>query len=227
MTNEGRDAFPDPSVGCGDAPAARGVRYGREATVMNGDPSDGRTGRFGGHTGGPGGRTGGLGGPTGEPGDHTGGPGDHTGGLDGRPGGRDRARRRGQGELEAQVLAALHQAPGPATAAWVQDHLGGDLAYTTVMTILSRLHAKKAVTRERDGRSYVWLPAADEAGLAALRMRRVLDSESDRDAVLASFVSALSAQDEQLLRTLLERATGEDSGPDATGPDPGRPPLGD
>ncbi len=58
-------------------------------------------------------------------------------------------------------------------------------------------------------------------------MRRVLDSESDRDAVLASFVSALSAQDEQLLRTLLERATGEDSGPDATGPDPGRPPLGD
>ncbi|MEU5586420.1 BlaI/MecI/CopY family transcriptional regulator [Streptomyces chrestomyceticus] len=129
--------------------------------------------------------------------------------------------------MEAQVLAALHQAPGPATAAWVQDHLGGDLAYTTVMTILSRLHAKKAVTRERAGRSYVWLPAADEAGLAALRMRRVLDSESDRDAVLASFVSALSAQDERLLRTLLERATGEDFGPDATGPDPGRPPLGD
>ncbi len=220
MTNEGRDAFPDPSVGCGDAPAARGVRYGREATAMNGDPSDGRTGRFGGHTGGPGGRTGGPGGPTGE-------PGDHTGGLDGHPGSRDRARRRGQGELEAQVLAALHRAPGPATAAWVQDHLGGDLAYTTVMTILSRLHAKKAVTRERVGRSYVWLPAADEAGLAALRMRRVLDSESDRDAVLASFVSALSAQDERLLRTLLERATGEDSGPDATGPDPGRPPLGD
>lgn len=220
MTNEGRDAFPDPSVGCGDAPAARGVRYGREATAMNGDPSDGRTGRFGGPTGGPGGRTGGLGGPTGE-------PGDHTGGLDGHPGSRDRARRRGQGELEAQVLAALHQAPGPATAAWVQDHLGGDLAYTTVMTILSRLHAKKAVTRERVGRSYVWLPAADEAGLAALRMRRVLDSESDRDAVLASFVSALSAQDERLLRTLLERATGEDSGPDATGPGPGRPPLGD
>ncbi|MFD7662381.1 BlaI/MecI/CopY family transcriptional regulator [Streptomyces sp. NPDC059788] len=136
----------------------------------------------------------------------------------GHPGGRDRARRRGQGELEAQVLAVLHRAPGPATAAWVQDHLGDDLAYTTVMTILSRLHAKKAVTRERVGRSYAWTPAADEAGLAALRMRRVLDSESDRDAVLASFVSALSAQDERLLRTLLERATGEDPGePESSG----------
>ncbi len=119
------------------------------------------------------------------------------------------ARRRGQGELEAQVLAALHHAPGPASAAWVQERLGGDLAYTTVMTILSRLHAKQAVTRERSGRAYLWTPAADEAGLAALRMRRVLDGEPDRDAVLTSFVSALSAHDEQLLRTLLDRATGD------------------
>ncbi|MEU9122500.1 BlaI/MecI/CopY family transcriptional regulator [Streptomyces sp. NPDC048506] len=121
--------------------------------------------------------------------------------------GRERARRRGQGQLEAQVLAALHHAPGPVTASWVQERLGDDLAYTTVMTILSRLHAKQAVTRERSGRAYVWTPAADEAGLAALRMRRVLDGEPDRDAVLTSFVSALSAHDEQLLRTLLDRAT--------------------
>lgn len=121
--------------------------------------------------------------------------------------GRERARRRGQGQLEAQVLAALHDASGPATAAWVQERLGGDLAYTTVMTILSRLHAKQAVTRERSGRAYAWTPAADEAGLAALRMRRVLDGEPDRGAVLTSFVSALSAHDEQLLRALLDRAT--------------------
>ncbi|MET7798436.1 BlaI/MecI/CopY family transcriptional regulator [Streptomyces decoyicus] len=127
--------------------------------------------------------------------------------------GRERARRRGQGQLEAQVLAALHHSPEPATAAWVQERLGGDLAYTTVMTILSRLHAKQAVTRERSGRAYVWTPAADEAGLAALRMRRVLDGEPDRDAVLTSFVSALSAHDEQLLRTLLDRDTADGPGP--------------
>ncbi|MFE0379945.1 BlaI/MecI/CopY family transcriptional regulator [Streptomyces inhibens] len=133
--------------------------------------------------------------------------------------GRERARRRGQGQLESQVLAALHHSPGPATAAWVQERLGGDLAYTTVMTILSRLHAKQAVTRERSGRAYVWTPAADEAGLAALRMRRVLDGEPDRDAVLTSFVSALSAHDEQLLRALLDRATADDPAtPDASAP---------
>lgn len=120
--------------------------------------------------------------------------------------GSGRLRRRGQGELEAQVLAVLRTADGPATAGWVQEHLEGDLAYTTVITILSRLYAKKAVTRSREGRSYTWTSASDEAGLAALRMRRVLDGERDRDAVLARFVSALSPGDEERLRTLLARA---------------------
>ncbi|QLH26486.1 BlaI/MecI/CopY family transcriptional regulator [Streptomyces sp. Rer75] len=119
---------------------------------------------------------------------------------------QERGRRRGQGELEAQVLAALREAPEPASAAWVQEKLGGALAYTTVITILTRLLAKGAVTREKAGRSFVWTAAADEAGLAALRMRRVLDKESDREAVLASFVTGLSQQDEQMLRELLTRA---------------------
>lgn len=117
-----------------------------------------------------------------------------------------RPRRRGQGELEAHVLAVLCEAPGPVGTAWVQEKLGGGLAYTTVITILTRLLAKGAVTRERAGRSFVWTAAADEAGLAALRMRRVLDGESDREAVLASFVTALPPDDEQLLRELLGQA---------------------
>ncbi|GHF01409.1 BlaI/MecI/CopY family transcriptional regulator [Streptomyces longispororuber] len=123
-----------------------------------------------------------------------------------RPRREPRPRRRGQGELESQVLAALHAAPGPVGAAWVQERVGGDLAYTTVMTILTRLLAKGAVTRERAGRSFLWRSAADEAGLAALRMRKVLDGERDREAVLASFVTTLSADDERLLRDLLGEA---------------------
>ncbi len=125
-------------------------------------------------------------------------------------------RRRGQGELEAEVLAVLHEATAPASTAWVQERLGGALAYTTVITILTRLLAKGAVTREKAGRFFVWTPTADEADLAALRMRRILDGESDRNAVLARFVTALSPGDEQVLRELLER-TGEvpDGGPAA------------
>ncbi|MFF6793671.1 BlaI/MecI/CopY family transcriptional regulator [Streptomyces filamentosus] len=120
-------------------------------------------------------------------------------------------RRRGQGELETQVLALLRTAPEPVAAGWVQGRLGGNLAYTTVVTILTRLHAKGAVARERSGRSFRWTAVADEAGLAALRMRRVLDSEADREAVLTSFVTTLSPGDERLLRALLEAT--ESSGP--------------
>ncbi|ATL25462.1 BlaI/MecI/CopY family transcriptional regulator [Streptomyces formicae] len=120
-----------------------------------------------------------------------------------------RLRRRAQGELEAQVLAALQSAREPVSAAWVQERIGGDLAYTTVMTILTRLLAKDVVTRERAGRSFAWTSASDEAGLAAFRMRKVLDGESDREAVLASFVTTLSPGDEQLLRELLGRADAE------------------
>ncbi|GAA2236588.1 BlaI/MecI/CopY family transcriptional regulator [Kitasatospora cystarginea] len=115
-----------------------------------------------------------------------------------------RPRKRGQGELESQVLEVLSKATEPVTAGWVQERLGGELAYTTVMTILSRLLAKQAVSRSRSGRVYLWLAASDAAGLAAMRMRRVLDTESDRDAVLASFVSALLPEDERRLRALLD-----------------------
>ncbi|MGP3690388.1 BlaI/MecI/CopY family transcriptional regulator [Streptomyces sp. IBSNAI002] len=122
------------------------------------------------------------------------------------------SRRRGQGELESQVLAVLGRAPRPVNAAWVQERLPGDLAYTTVMTILTRLHAKGAVVRERAGRSFEWVPVADEAGLAALRMRKVLDGEADREAVLASFVTTLSPGDEQVLRNVLAQLADEGEG---------------
>ncbi|WP_247597650.1 BlaI/MecI/CopY family transcriptional regulator [Streptomyces sp. RKND-216] len=118
------------------------------------------------------------------------------------------ARRRGQGELEGLVLSALAQAPGPVTAGWLRERLALDLAYTTIMTILTRLHAKGAVSREREGRAFAWRALSDEAGLAALRMRRVLDGETDRGAVLARFVTGLSEGDESVLRELLYGSEG-------------------
>ncbi|MFB7455336.1 MULTISPECIES: BlaI/MecI/CopY family transcriptional regulator [unclassified Streptomyces] len=121
-----------------------------------------------------------------------------------------RRARRGQGELEVQVLGALRESDGPVTAAWVRQRLGGDLAYTTVVTILTRLLAKDVVSRERRGRSFVWTPTADVARLAALRMRRLLDGERDREAVLTSFVTALPPGDEQVLRALLDAAEAAD-----------------
>ncbi|MET9348746.1 BlaI/MecI/CopY family transcriptional regulator [Streptomyces termitum] len=133
--------------------------------------------------------------------------------------GAEPARRRGQGELEAQVLTAVRTGDGPVTATGVRERLGTGLAPTTVLTILTRLYAKGAVSRERVGRSFEWTAVADEAGLAALRMRRVLDAEGDREAVLARFVTALPPHDEQLLRDLLDRDATDRDPETAPGPD--------
>jgi predicted transcriptional regulator len=111
--------------------------------------------------------------------------------------------RRGAGELEAAALAVLQAAGTALTPGQVRERLGDRLAYTTVVTILSRLHAKGVLSRVRSGRAYAYAPVADEPGLAARRMRGVLEAEDDREAVLARFVSGLSPADERLLRRTL------------------------
>jgi predicted transcriptional regulator len=87
----------------------------------------------------------------------------------------------------------------------VVEAVGGDLAYTTVQTILTRLHSKAAVHREQAGRGHAYTPVLDEAGLAANRMRAMLDHGGDHAAVLSRFLGTLSAQEESTLAELLSR----------------------
>jgi predicted transcriptional regulator len=122
--------------------------------------------------------------------------------------GEDAAGRRAAGELEAAVLTVLQAAGSALSPGEVRDRLGGDLAYTTVVTILSRLQGKGVLDRRKAGRAFVYRPVADEPGLAARRMARVLDAEPDREAVLARFVSGLSGTDEELLRRMLGEGAG-------------------
>ncbi|MGC0335149.1 BlaI/MecI/CopY family transcriptional regulator [Streptomyces sp. SLBN-8D4] len=131
-------------------------------------------------------------------------------------GARGASGRRARGELEGDVLAALWAADGPLTAGQVREALPGDLAYTTVLTILSRLHDKEMLVRHREGRGYAYEPVRDEASHTAQRMRSLLEGGSDREAVLARFVSELSEQDEHVLHQLL---SGHDarSGDDRSG----------
>ncbi|WP_310723902.1 BlaI/MecI/CopY family transcriptional regulator [Streptomyces sp. N2A] len=126
-------------------------------------------------------------------------------------------QRRPSGELEASVLAALWAAEGPLSPAEVQSALGGRLARTTVTTILSRLHDKGAVSRSRAGRGFTYSPIQDSAGLTARRMRSELDKQHDRGTALARFVSQLTREDEQLLRSLLESAVDGPQGAPGTG----------
>lgn len=112
--------------------------------------------------------------------------------------------RRAAGALEAEVMAVLQRAGRPLTVSDVQSALGHDLAYSTVVTIMSRMHAKGLLTRAKQGRAFQYAPVSDEPGLVARRMHRTMAAEPDRQAVLARFVDSLSDQDERLLRDLLD-----------------------
>ncbi|MBT2207920.1 MULTISPECIES: BlaI/MecI/CopY family transcriptional regulator [Actinomadura] len=118
--------------------------------------------------------------------------------------------RRPLGQLEAEVLAALAGLGGSARTAELVERLDGEPAYTTVNTILHRLHEKRLVTRTRAGRHYRYRLAIDESELVAGRMREHLRLASDPGTVLSRFVSTLSDEEARQLRAFLEGAAIEE-----------------
>ena len=105
------------------------------------------------------------------------------------------------------MLAALWAAPGPLVPAEVQAALGDELAYTTVMTILVRLHDKGVIERAKVGRAYAYRPVVAETDVVAEQVRRLLDRGQNRAAVLQGLVEGLEPGDEAVLRALLGNAT--------------------
>ncbi len=117
-----------------------------------------------------------------------------------------RSARRTRGALEQSVLDTLAGTDGALSPGEVRDRLGSELAYTTVMTVLTRLAEKGLASRERSGRGYAYAAITDDAELAARQMSKVLDAQENRAAVLARFVGALQPGDESVLADLLARA---------------------
>jgi predicted transcriptional regulator len=128
---------------------------------------------------------------------------------------------RPRGALEREVLACLAAAGRPLSPGQVRAELGDHLAYTTVMTTLSRLYAKGALSRQPAGRGYAYSvpggPDGAQASMTAHRMLRLLDAGGDRAGVLSRFVADLRPEDEALLTDLLA-----DAGEADQGEEPGR-----
>jgi predicted transcriptional regulator len=105
------------------------------------------------------------------------------------------------GPLEAELMGHVWRAKEPVT---VRDLLGrlnrgrrAPLAYTTVMTVMSRLVEKDVLRRERRGRGFAYEPVAADA--AEIAVRGVLRDFGD--AALAHLVEEASA-DPKLLKRL-------------------------
>ncbi|WP_433824793.1 BlaI/MecI/CopY family transcriptional regulator [Actinoplanes sp. CA-015351] len=115
--------------------------------------------------------------------------------------------RRPAGALESEVLRVLVAASEPLTPRAVLARLTSPLSYSTVVTILTRMHDKGMAARYRDGRSFRYAPLTDEASVAAQRMNAALGAGTDRATVLRRFVAGLRPGDEDLLRRLLDDET--------------------
>ena len=107
--------------------------------------------------------------------------------------------RRQRGGLEHDITAVLAADGGAMTPGQVSEALGNQLAYTTVMTVLARLHDKGLATRRRAGRTFAYRAVLDEDEVTARQMRRLLDARGDHAAVLSLFVGTLSTDDERVL----------------------------
>ncbi len=110
------------------------------------------------------------------------------------------------GALNQQVMEYLWTIDEPMTPAEVHEVVAPELAYTTVMTVLSRLYEKGRLTRERRGRAYAYSAVRSEAEYRAETMTTSLQDAADRAAVLSNFVESLDVDDASTLRKLLGRS---------------------
>lgn len=106
------------------------------------------------------------------------------------------------------------------SAGEVQAMLSRNLAYTTVMTTLARLHRKGAIARTTAGRAYRYAlagnPEQARANITAHQMLKLLEHETDRAGALTAFVSELRPEDERLLTDLLEQPSTDTTQPEST-----------
>jgi predicted transcriptional regulator len=120
----------------------------------------------------------------------------------------ERAREQ-LGPLEAELMEVVWGLDRPVSVRELLERLNRDrepaLAYTTVMTVASRLADKGALERRREGRGYIYEAAAPDA--AALAVRSVLRDYGDQ--AVAHFLD--EARDDPRTLRRLRRLLAEES----------------
>ena len=109
------------------------------------------------------------------------------------------------GPLEARVLDALWSEGSACSVRDLQPAFPG-VAYTTLMTTLDRLHRKGVLTREKQGRAFLYAPRESRERFHAARAKGslapLLTDREGAGALLSFFVDAVGNHDEALLDEL-------------------------
>ena len=119
---------------------------------------------------------------------------------------RKKGLRKILGDLEADVMEAMWAA-GEATVHDVHQRLAAahrELAYTTVMTVMSRLADKGLLEKRKDGMAYVYMPAASREEFTRRTVGTVLSELLDdfTAPAMSQFVELVGEQDEAAIEAL-------------------------
>ncbi|WP_029215492.1 BlaI/MecI/CopY family transcriptional regulator [Kallotenue papyrolyticum] len=86
------------------------------------------------------------------------------------------------GPLETQIMQIIWREKSTTVKQVhrrLQEQTGRDIAYTTVMTTMTRLADKGMLHRRRDGLAFVYTPAVTKRDFEQMMVRRVLDGLLD------------------------------------------------
>lgn len=117
-------------------------------------------------------------------------------------------------ELELEILKVLWRI-GPATVRQVRDELAAvrDLAYTSVMTVMTIMAGKGYVKRCKDGRSYIYQATYKERRASQSMLQDIVDRVfgGSTTAVMQHLLETSDIDDEELqqIRSLINRKTRE------------------
>ncbi len=112
------------------------------------------------------------------------------------------------GQLERAVMDVLwadESEDGMSVRDVLDALIGRKLAYTTVMTVLSRLTTKEFVARKRDGRAWRYRPVATRESMTAQAMRDPLGelSHEDKHSAILHFINEATPAEIEAMRAAM------------------------
>ncbi len=109
------------------------------------------------------------------------------------------------GDLERTVMQVLWDAGSPLTGREVASALSRpDLAYTTVLTVLTRLENKGLVRRDSSSRAHSYSPVASREHHVSELLSQALGQADDRLAALQHFARTITPEEAAALRQALD-----------------------
>lgn len=110
------------------------------------------------------------------------------------------------GDLESLVMERIWRRGRPVPVREIFDELREEraIAYTTVMTVMDKLHRKGWLHREPKGRAYVYQAVATREAYTAQLMRDAWATSENQAAAFVHFLEQLSESEAQALRAALE-----------------------